>query len=98
MLREFSIASRQSRESHTSSIQAGEIATSANVIVYKFRGQLTNLSEELSQYTISFNKTLLIVQGIAITAAANDEIINELRVEASVQAAICVQKVNNACV
>ena len=94
---EFSVASRKSRESHTNSIRAGEIATNAADVVDRFRGQLSQLSEELSRYTVSFNSTLFIIQDIAITAAAQDEIMNELRTGANAQAALCIQKVNISC-
>ena len=58
---------------------------------------MSGLSEELSQYTVSFNTTLLLIQDIAIRAVTQDEIMNELRTEANAQADICIQKVNTVC-
>ena len=55
---------------------------------------MSGLSEELSQYTVSFNTTLLLIQDIATRAVTQDEIMNGLRTEAIAQADICIQKVN----
>ena len=92
-MKDFSSAARISNETYTNSILAGDIATDASDKLVIFSQHLSEISQELSDYTVSFNTTLRIVQGYADTAEVQDNIMNELRNEASTEASYCIDKV-----
>ena len=92
-MKKFSSAARVANETYTNSILAGDIATNASDKLVIFRQNLSKISQELSEYTISFNTTLRIVQGYANTADIQDNIMNELRNESRREASFCINKV-----
>lgn len=94
-MKEFSSAARVSNDTYTNSILAGDVATDASDKLVIFRQHLSDISEELSEYTISFNTTLRIVQGYTDTAVIQDNILNELRAEAAAEASFCISKVRS---
>ncbi|KAI6652285.1 Laminin beta/gamma [Oopsacas minuta] len=93
VLGEFSIAARKSRESYDISVQAGSIAIDANAQLDIFRGNMSELSQELSQFTASFNSSLYRIQDYANKAVNQDAILDDLRDNAYKGASICVKQV-----